>query len=209
MQANYTAHYFNFGSTTVSAFYDAHTNGNTSYIFASDANGDGQTNDLIYIPRDQSEMNFKPLTVTASGVTRSYTAADQATAFDQLINADSYLSAHRGEYAERGAVFLPVVGRIDLSLSQEIFHSVAGHRHTGEIRLDITNFGNMLNHSWGVGQRLVNNAILTSPAADPATGKLTYNLQNASGLLITNPLQTAAGLVDVYVMMLSFRYRFQ
>jgi hypothetical protein len=54
----------------------------------------------------------------------------------------------------------------------------------------------------------VNNSILTSPSADTA-GKLTYNLQNLSGNLITNPLQTSAGLSDVYVMMLSFRYRFQ
>jgi hypothetical protein len=208
LQANYSVHYFNFGATTLSAFYDGHTNGNTSYVFATDANGDGQTNDLIYIPRDTTEMNFKPLTVTVSGVAKTYTAADQATAYDQLISADSYLSEHRGEYAERGAVFLPMVNRVDLSLTQDIFHSIAGHRHSGQIRLDLVNFGNMLNHSWGVGQRLVNNSILTSPSADTA-GKLTYNLQNLSGNLITTPLQTSAGLPDVYVMMLSFRYTFQ
>ena len=37
---------------------------------------------------------------------------------------DSYLSKHRGEYAERGAVFLPIVKRMDLSVSQDIFRSV-------------------------------------------------------------------------------------
>jgi hypothetical protein len=152
-------------------------------------------------------MNFKPLTVTSGGVTRTYTAADQATAFDQLINADSYLSSNRGHYAERGAVFLPMVNRVDLSVTQDLFHSVAGHKHSGQIRLDITNFGNLLNKDWGVSQRLVNSQILTSPAAD-AQGRLTYNLQTLNGLLITSPLQTAAGLSDVYVMMLSFRYTF-
>jgi hypothetical protein len=161
-------------------------------------------NDLIYIPRDQSEMNFKPLTVSG----KTYTAADQAAAFDQLINNDSYLSSHRGEYAERNAVFLPVVNRVDLSLIQDVFKSIAGRRHAGQIRLDITNFGNLLNHDWGVGQRLVNNQILTSPSVD-AQGRLTYNLQTASGALITSPLQTSAGLSDVYVLMLSFRYTFQ
>ena len=110
--ANYTKQYFSWGSTTVSAFYDGHTNGNTSYIFASDANGDAQTNDLIYIPKDTSEMNFKPLTVSG----KTYTAADQAAAFETYINNDSYLSSHRGQYAERNAVFLPMVNRIDLSI---------------------------------------------------------------------------------------------
>ena len=205
LQSNYTAQYFGWGATTFSMFYDGHTNGNTSYLFAGDANGEGVSgNDLIYIPRDASEMNFKPLTVSG----RTYTAAEQAAAFEQLIQADSYLSSHRGQYAERNAVFLPFVNRIDLSLSQDLFHSLAGRRHSGQIRLDITNFGNLLSNKWGVGQRLVNSQILTSPSAD-STGKLTYNLQNVSGNLITSPLQTSAGIADVYVMMLSFRYTFQ
>ena len=85
---SYTAQYFGWGGTTFSAFYDGHTNGNNSYLFAGDANGESVSgNDLIYIPRDTSEMNFKPLTVSG----RTYTAADQAAAFEQLINADSYL----------------------------------------------------------------------------------------------------------------------
>jgi hypothetical protein len=201
--ANYTAQYFGWGSTTFSVFYDGHTNGNTSYIFASDANGDGQTNDLIYIPKDTSEMNFKPLTVSG----KTYTAADQAAAFEQLIEADSYLSSHRGQYAERNAVFLPMVNRVDLSITQGVFGKIGGHRHTGEVRLDITNFGNLLNKNWGVSSRLINGSILTNPTAD-ASGRLTYNLQNLSGNLITTPLQTNAGIADIYVMMLSFRYTF-
>ena len=202
---NYTAQYFGFGATTFSMFYDGHTNGNTSYLFAGDANGDQVSgNDLIYVPRDTSEMNFRPLTVSG----KSYTAADQAAAFEQLIQADSYLSSRRGQYAERNAVFLPMVNRIDLSVSQDLFHSIAGRRHSGQIRLDVTNFGNLLNNKWGIGQRLINNQILVSPLAD-ATGKLSYNLQNLSGNLITTPLQTTAGISDVYVMMLSFRYTFQ
>jgi hypothetical protein len=201
---NYTAQYFKLGATTISLFYDGHTNGNTSYMFASDANGDGYNNDLIYIPRDQSEMNFKPLTVAG----KTYTPADQAAAFEQLIQSDDYLRTHRGQYAERNAVFLPVVNRVDLSLTQDVFHAIKGRRHAGQIRLDITNFGNLLNHDWGAGTRLVNTAILTSPSAD-AQGRLTYNLQTASGNLLATARQTAAGIADVYVMMLSFRYTFQ
>jgi hypothetical protein len=216
--ANYTARYFSWGATTFSVFYDGHTNGNTSYIFSNDVNGDTQTNDLIYIPKDTSEMSFRPLTIaaTASAPAKTYSIADQTAAFEQLIQNDSYLRSHRGQYAERNAVFLPMVNRTDLSITQDVFGKLGGHTHTGQIRLDITNFGNLLNHNWGVGQRLVNTQILTAGAADPVTGKLTYNLQNLSGNLITNPLQTSATIAsisgqasDVYIMMLSFRYTFQ
>jgi hypothetical protein len=218
LAANYTAHYFNWGATTFSVFYDGHTNGNTSYIFSNDANGDTQTNDLIYIPKDTSEMSFKPLLIaaTATAPAKTYSVADQTAAFEQLIQNDNYLSSHRGQYAERNAVFLPMVNRADLSITQDLFANLGGHRHSGQVRLDITNFGNLLNHNWGVGQRLVNTQILTNASADPVTGKLMYNLQNLSGNLITTPLQTTANLAsipsqasDVYIMMLSFRYTFQ
>jgi hypothetical protein len=33
-------------------------------------------------------------------------------------------------------------------------------------------------------------------------------MQSASGVLLTTPWQTNAGISDVYVMMLSFRYMF-
>ena len=124
------------------------------------------------------------------------------------IQADTYLSSNRGQYAERGAVFLPIVNRTDLSISQDVFHRISGRKHAGQIRLDITNVGNLLNHSWGVGQRIVNNQILTTGVAD-ATGKLSYRMQLLNNNLITSPLQTTAGIADVYVMMLSFRYTFQ
>jgi hypothetical protein len=201
---NYTASYFSWGATTFSVFYDGHTNGNTTYVFSSDANGDGYNNDLIYIPRNTSEMNFVPF--TSGG--RTFTAADQAAAFEQVIQSDSYLSSHRGQYAQRNAVFLPVVNRLDLSLTQDVFHSIAGKKHSGQVRLDITNFGNLLNHDWGAGTRLVNTQILTNPTVD-ANGALSYRLQLSGGNLITNARQTAAGIADVYVMMLSFRYTFQ
>ena len=209
--ATYTHEHFQFGATTVSVFYDAHQNvptgffgANTSYVFSGDANGDTVSgNDLIYIPRDTSEMNFRPLTVSG----KTYTAADQAAAFEQYIENDSYLNSHRGQYAERGGVFFPMVNRADFAIMQDIFKKTGSGKHSGQIRLDITNFGNLLNHNWGVGQRIINAQILTSPTVD-AQGRLTYNLQNLNGNLLTSPLQTTAGNSDIYVMMLSFRYTF-
>src|SRR5256884_4339627 len=81
---SYRKEYFSFGATTLSLFFDAHTNGNTSYTFAGDLNNDGATNDLIYIPRDVSEMNFSTFTcpATTCGVAKTFTSADQATAWE-------------------------------------------------------------------------------------------------------------------------------
>ncbi len=93
LAGSYTKEYFSFGGTTLSFFWESRTNGSTSYMFAGDLNGDGGTsNDLYYIARDQSEMNFQPFSVG----TRLYTAAEQAAAWDAYISQDSYLSEHRG-----------------------------------------------------------------------------------------------------------------
>ena len=209
-QGTYSKQYFNLGATTLSVFWDGHTGGNTSYVFNGDVNGDNfNANDLVYIPRSTSEMNF--VQFTTNGIT--YTPAQQAAAFDAYINQDPYLSQHRGEYAVRGAVFLPFYNRVDLSLTQDVFKEIGGRRHSGQIRLDVTNFGNLLNKNWGVSQRLVQRQILTNPGVD-ANGALTYrfalvNANTASQKLLDTSYQSGSSIADVYVLMLSFRYTFQ
>jgi len=207
INATYTHSFFGWGSTSVSMFWNAFTNGNTSYVFSGDMNGDSASgNDLIYIPRDRSEMSFVQFTSTGTAP-RTFTADQQTDAFEQYIENDPYLREHRGEYAKRNAVFLPMVKRMDLSLVQDVFKAAHGARHGGQIRLDITNFGNLLNSDWGVSQRIRQNQILTNAAVD-AAGKLTYRMALQNNDLFTNPYQTNAGIADVYVMMLSFRYTF-
>ncbi len=110
-------------------------------------------------------------------------------------------------------MFLPFYNRVDLSLTQNVFKDIGGRKHSGQIRLDVTNFGNLLNKNWGVSQRLVNRQILSSQGAD-ANGALTYrflvlNSGTASQKLLDTSYQSGSSLADVYVMMLSFRYTFQ
>jgi len=169
-------------------------------VFASDSNGDGATGDLIYIPRNTSEMYF-----TQNG---AFTPDQQATAFEAYIQQDAYLSKHRGEYAQRGAVFLPLLHKMDLSVTQDVFKNVKGHRNAGQFRIDIQNFGNLLNSDWGVGQRVIRNNILSTPAFDAATGHLTYRMQVVNNQLVSKTFESTSGLLDVYQFMLSFRYSF-
>ena len=201
---SYTKDYFGWGATTFSLFYEGRNNGNTSYLFAGNMNGDGgSNNNLIYVPRDQSEMNFSAFTVGS----RTFTAAEQAAAFETYIQQDKYLTEHRGQYAERNAVLLPLLHRMDLSLVQDVFADIRGTRNLFQIRADILNFGNMLNSDWGVGQRLIRNQILTNGAAD-AQGRATYRLAVVNNELLTKSYETTAFSSDVWSFMISLRYSF-
>ena len=208
---SYRKEYFSFGATTLSLFFDAHTNGNASYTFAGDLNNDGATNDLIYIPRDVSEMNFSTFTcpATTCGVAKTFTSADQATAWENFIQQDSYLRSHRGQYSQRNALFFPLVKRADFSIQQEIFTDFARRRNSFQVRADVVNVGNLLNRKWGVGQRILggNGQILTNPGVD-ALGRATYRLKVVNNELINRTFEPTAGRTDVFEVQLGFRYTF-
>jgi hypothetical protein len=192
------------GPTSASLFLEGVTQGNASYTFSGDANGDGaQGNDLLYIPRNTSEMNFEQY--TSSGTT--FTVAQQQAAWEAFIEQDKYLKKHRGEYAERGAVFLPMLLRADFSVAQEVTRQFAGKGNSIEVRLDILNVGNLINDGWGVSERLVSNQPLIARGMD-ANGQLLYRLRNFGTSLMKSSLQYNAGLNDTYRMQLSVRYKF-
>ena len=182
-----------------------------SYVFNGDMNGDGANgNDLIYIPRDASEMNF--VQFTSGG--RTFTPAEQAAAFEAYIQQDPYLKDHRGEYAKRGGLNMAMFNRADLSIVQDVFKNIGGKRNAAQVRLDISNFSNLLNRDWGVSKRLVlpttgaNGAqILTNAAAD-AQGRASYRMAVVNNELVRSTFQGNTGLGDVYQIMLSFRYSF-
>lgn len=215
---SYRKEYFSFGATTLSLFWDGSSLGRASYVFSGDLNGDGGTaNDLIYIPRDVSEMNFQEF--TQSGVT--YTAAQQAAAWDAYIKQDKYLSENRGKYAKRGGVRLPMVYRVDLSISQDLFTNISGTRNGLQFRVDFLNFGNLLNKNWGVGQRLVGMnstaPFFTTPLSVPTAaqggavdtqGRAQYRLRVVDGKLLSKSLEQTTFLTDVFRIQFGLRYNF-
>ncbi len=138
-----------------------------------------------------------------------FTAAEQAQAFETYIQQDKYLSEHRGEYAKRGAVFLPLVHRLDFSVTQDLFANIGGKRNAFQLRFDIQNFGNLLE------QRLGRRATADSqsdpdqrrPEAD-TSGRTTYGMVVVNNELLTRSLEKTAGFNDVYSFMISLRYSF-
>src|SRR5690606_28024805 len=99
----YRKEYIKHLATTISVFYNGQSQGRFNYTYSADFNRDGYSgNDLIYIPKDPSEITF--VSKTVNGVT--YSAQEQSDLFFAYIEQDKYLKNHKGQYAERnGGLF--------------------------------------------------------------------------------------------------------
>jgi hypothetical protein len=138
--------------------------GKISYTYTNDLNGDGQTNDLIYVPNSASELTFAPITNSSNQVL--FTPEEQQAAFDAYIESNEYLRSRRGQYAERNGAELPWLTRFDLSITQDFYVMVGGKRNTIQLRADMLNFGNWLNDKWGTGYQSTSNQPLTIAATN-------------------------------------------
>jgi len=210
--------------TTISLYVESRTIGNFSYIFSGDVNRDGTTtNDLIYIPRDASEMNFFPFSINAAGTViafstdptnlANFTAEQQQEAWNAFIEQDNYLSNNRGRHAERGAAFMPMVTRADLSISQDVPFNIVGTRNRIQVRMDIANLTNLINNEWGVGQRVVTNQPLVARPAGmggpiDAQNRIIYRMANVGNVLVNETFQQTLGVGDVWRIMFGVRYFF-
>jgi hypothetical protein len=204
--ASYSKDIFKFGNTSISIFWEGRTIGNASYVVGGDLNNDGGTsNDLIYIPATKAEMNFQ--TFTASG--KTFTAAEQADAWEAYIQQDKYLSANRGGYAQRGAVIMPMVYRADLSFAQQLFTNIGSKKNTLEFRVDILNVGNLLDSDYGVGKTFNSTQpiVVGSPVVS-ADGRPQYRMRNFGTSLVSETYRATAGVADVWRMQFGLRYIF-
>jgi hypothetical protein len=172
------------GATTFTLGTTANSGFKLSYIYSNDMNGDGQNNDLVYIPNAASELTFA--TFTAGG--KTFTAADQQAALDAWIDGDDYLSSRRGQYAERNGQEVPWLTRFDFSVAQDFYVKVgpSGKRNAIQVRFDILNAGNLLSNKWGVGYTSVTGTPLTLASVDgagvPSYRLATQTIVNSSGV---------------------------
>jgi hypothetical protein len=132
-------------STQVSLFYNGQSGQPLSYIYNGDMNGDGSSNDMIYIPAKQSDINLVAITTG----TNPKSVDQQWAELDAFIRGHRYLKDHRGQYAERNAARSPFQHQFDFRLLQEFKVKVGKETNRIQLSFDILNIGNMLNKKWG------------------------------------------------------------
>lgn len=146
--------------------------GRYSYTYAGDVNNDGITgNDLIFIPKDQSQILFTTAQVKdgLGNTIRTVTPAEQWNDLNAFINQDKYLQKHRGEIADRNGAITPLFARADLKLTHDFSFQISPKRkNTLQISFDILNFGNFLNKEWGIRKTASNrNPLILDKTSPP------------------------------------------
>ncbi|QQL49230.1 TonB-dependent receptor [Mucilaginibacter ginkgonis] len=178
------------GTTTVGFKFEMANSGAVSYITSGDPNNDGATNDLMYIPRNQSDI-----ILVKNSATDTRTTDQIWQQLDAFISQDKYLNSHRGQFAERNGVILPYFKRLDFHAAQDIFIQTGKVKNTLQVTFDVINFTNLLNKNWGLYQNSYSGfgngatTVLRYAGLDAATGRATYAFPQLTGSA-TGPTQS-------------------
>ena len=156
-------------NSSLSFFYSGNSGQRFTYLVNGDLNSDGRFgNDLMYVPRNTSEINFVDLLNTAGTV--RYTAADQAAAFEKYISENKYLNSRRGSYTERNGSGTPWEHVLDMRFAQDIFITKGTNKHTLQLTFDMFNLTNLINRSWGRQNTVTNQAYSILTAVNRTSG---------------------------------------
>ncbi|WP_316831880.1 TonB-dependent receptor domain-containing protein [Pedobacter aquatilis] len=198
-------------ASSFSLFYQGSRQGRFSYTYNADFNRDGVSgNDLIYIPRNASEITFVAQTVGTGATARTYTAQEQSDIFEAYIAQDPYLSKHRGEYAQRNGATLPWRNQFDLRFTQEVFKNFGKTKNSFQFTVDIFNLGNLLNRKWGNVNFVNSSSILvpTNASAVNDTTRPTFRLNTVSNDVVRETYGTSQTISSTYYMQFGVRYNF-
>ena len=145
--------------TDLSFIYTGNSGAPYDYVYGSnggttgDLNADGQSqNDLVYVPtdaHDPSQILFTGYNGVAPGLSPAdamASAAAQADAFEKFIKQTPCLRNQRGHIMNRNTCRNPWQNEVDVSVGQSL---QAFGRQNLQLRLDVLNFGNLLNKHWG------------------------------------------------------------
>ncbi len=214
--------------TDVSVIYTGNSGAPFDYVYGGsggttgDLNADGQTvNDLMYVPKnalDQTEILFQGYNAAAGSTARN-TSIAQAQAFENFISNMPCLNEQRGMIMTRNSCRAPWINEFDVSAAQSLGKLGGREFENLQVRIDIINFGNLLNKNWGRqafesstacgGGCGTNTALAHTGNALPSG--VTTNSPLAQGIFTFNPTFQAFNSDNAasnYRMQLSMRYSF-
>ena len=168
---SYTRDYGKYFGTTVALAYYGGTASRTNLCYVNNVYGDGAYQySLIDIPTKEQLAHW---TFKDNG---DYTADQQRADFEQYIQNDKYLSAHRGEVMERNAAVAGWRHSFDFKVNQNFYFFTGANHHKNTIQLgvDINDVNTLLNPAWGRGWSV--------NAADTYGNGKPLNLTNASAV---------------------------
>ena len=200
--ASYKANWSKFLNTTFTLVYMGYEQGRFSYVYSNDFNQDGLSNDLIYIPKDATEITF-----AQNGV---FTPQQQSDAFFAYIDQDKYLKKRKGQFADRNGAKLPWFSNLDFRILQDIL-PLSKHKNYGlQLSMEVENFTNMLNNDWGVTKRTNynNGAILRVATAPTATSAAVYQMNIVNGTLPSRTYISNITVANTWRMNLGLRLMF-
>ncbi|HKM12205.1 MAG TPA: carboxypeptidase regulatory-like domain-containing protein [Bacteroidales bacterium] len=177
-------------------FYSGSSGSGYSYVYSNDMNGDGINRDLMYIPKNDSEINFK-------------TDADRA-AFWKFVEQDKYLNTHKGEYAEAYAARSPWVHRFDLRIAEDFAFNIGNTRHNFQLVFDFMNIGNLLNSKWGVYQTnaISNNSAILKYEGQNAKKQPVFSMYQKDGNYLTQSYDYNYHYGQCWKFQIGIRYLF-
>jgi outer membrane receptor protein involved in Fe transport len=121
--------------TTIAGVYQGRTGRPYSWVFYGDANRDGWTfNDLLYVPAGPSDPKV------------AWASTTERDAFFAFVNSTS-LAKYMGSHAPRNSENSPWTQTIDLKIVQQI---PIWNRLRGELYINVLNFWNLIDDSWGL-----------------------------------------------------------
>ena len=145
-----SSHSYNFtlsskSNLSASLLYNGTSGSPFSFVAQGDVNRDGSSrNDLVYVPREESEINLVDIT-DENGVV-VVTAQQQWINLNNYINNNDYLSERRGQYVERNGAKTPWNHRLDARLEYGL--DINGTQRLN-FSLDVFNVLNLINRDWG------------------------------------------------------------
>jgi hypothetical protein len=191
---SYTIDYLKIFSTSISFFYSGFKGNANSFYYNGDANNDGTTNDLMFIPVRASQLIWA-------------TPAD-ATAYFAYAAQDPYLSKHAGEYAVRNAAYSPWNERFDMRLLQDFKIKVGESVNKLQFSVDIINVANLLDSSWGLNKSYIMTSPLTVVGRDAATGLLKVSMRKIGADYISTSFQDPSTVAATWALQIGVRYIF-